>query len=194
MIAERKHSISDARIKEPSFETLYHTYAQRILALAYRMTFNRQTAEDLTQDIFIKIYQKLGEFRGDAHIFTWIYRIAINHILNFLKKQKRERWLRILDLPIREAWQHEAPIEFEIADDTPSPLHQLETKEVQYLVRQEILKLPPKYRAPFVLHRYEKLSHKEIADILNISVSAVETRIHRATKQLVAALEKKLKE
>ena len=194
MIPEAKHAQSGARSADFSFDSLYEAYAPRILALAYRMTFNRQTAEDLTQEIFIKIYRKLPEFRGEAHVYTWMYRIAVNHILNYLKKQKRERWIRLLELPLREAFKEGQPIGLQVADDTPSAQQQLETRELQHLVRQEILKLPPKYRVPFVLHRYEKMSHKEIGEILNISISAVETRIHRATKQLVNALRKKLEE
>ena len=182
-----------ARMETQTFESLYEQYAQRIFHLAYRMTFNQQVAEDLTQDIFIKIYHKLPAFRGESHVYTWIYRIAVNHILNYLKKEKRQRWYHLFEMRLGEALKTGDEVLLDIPDPAPSPAARLESQELLQLVRKEILTLPPKYRMPFILHRYEKMNHKEIANLLGLSISAVETRIHRATKQLVSNLEKKLK-
>ncbi len=181
-----------ARMPEANFENLYQQYAPRIFQLAYRMTFNPQVAEDLTQEIFLKIYQKQAQFRGESHIYTWIYRLAMNHILNYLKRQKRFRFLQLLELPIRTALKENPELTPPIPDPSPTPLQQLEQGELIQLVRQAIQQLPPKLRAPFVLHRYEKFSHKEIAEVLSISVSAVESRIHRATRHILRWLEKYL--
>ncbi len=190
---EHQNLNAAARMPEDSFEQLYQHYAPRVWQLAYRMTFNPQVAEDLTQEIFLKLFQKYDQFRGDAHVYTWIYRLAVNHILNYLKREKRFRLLQLLDMPITSVLKEDSRPVLQIADPSPTPLQHVEQQELTALVRNAIRQLPPKLRAPFVLHRYEKFSHKEIAEMLNISVSAVETRIHRATKQINRQLEKHIK-
>ena len=87
----------------PAFEEIYEAYAERVLNLAYRLTGNEEVARDLTQDIFIRVYEKLGTFEGKSHVYTWIYRIAVNHIFNHLKRERRYRWLSLLDRDVSDA-------------------------------------------------------------------------------------------
>ncbi len=178
-----------------TFEEIYHTYGKKILNLAYRFTGSEETARDLTQDIFLKVYQHMDSFRGDSQVYTWLYRVAMNHILNHLKREKRMRWLNLLDKPLSEA------LKADQIDDRlwgkigePRPDQTLEKREQAQLIWNTIQKLPAKHRTPFILHRYEGLSYQDIAEILDISLSAVETRIHRAKKELIERLKPWLEE
>lgn len=180
---------SDDMQSPMAFEEIYQEYGGKILNLAYRMTGREDIARDLTQDVFIKVFEKRQDFRGDSQIYTWIYRVATNHILNYLKKENRRKWFSLLDKSIEDVltekqvdaayWNNARPA---------TPDRKLEKKEQENIVRQQIEKLPVKYRVPFLLHRYEGISYQEIATILDLSLSAVEARIHRAKKMLVEKL------
>ena len=171
-----------------TFEQIYHQYSARILNLIYRMTGSEEVARDLTQEVFVKVYENIGKFRGDAQIFTWLYRIATNHTLNYLKRKKRYKWLNLLDKPISEVLQENKIDNQFWAVGSPRPDRQMEKKQREQIIWKLIQQLSPKYRVPYVLNRYENLSYQEIADTLNLSLSAVETRIHRAKKELVKKL------
>ncbi len=175
---------------QSSFDEICNAYSERILNLAFRMTGDVEAARDLTQDIFLKVYEKLDTFEERSQIYTWIYRIAVNHVLNYLKKERRYKWMRILDKPVLEAFR-EGSIESDFQEMLRSPGadQQMERDELGAVVRKMIHSLADKYRLPLILFRYEELSYKEIADVMNLSLSAVETRIHRANKQLIAKLE-----
>ena len=174
----------------PEFEEIYETYASRVLNLAYRLTGDEEAARDLTQDIFIKVYEHLDSFEQRSDIFTWIYRIAANHVTNHLKKEKRRRLLGLLDRRIPDVL---AETGGEPAFDAPSPepsaQKKLEESERARVVWDAVRALPAEYRVPLVLYHYDGMSYKEIAETLGLSLSAVETRIHRAKKKLVPKLE-----
>ena len=171
-----------------AFEQIYYQYSARILNLIYRMTGSEEVARDLTQEVFVKVYENIGKFRGESQIFTWLYRIATNHTLNYLKREKRYKWLNLLDKPISEVLQENKIDNQFWAVGLPRPDRQMEKKQREQIVWKLIQQLSPKYRVPYVLNRYENLSYQEIADTLNLSLSAVETRIHRAKKELVKKL------
>jgi RNA polymerase sigma-70 factor (ECF subfamily) len=174
----------------PAFEDLYSQYAERVLNLAYRITGNAETARDLTQEIFLKVYENLGTFENRSHVFTWIYRVAVNHITNHLRREKRQRWVRIMDWTVGDAFQRTDENAFpEPREAGPAADGRLEEEERARIVWSAVQSLPVKYRVPLVLFHYEGMSHKEISDMMGVSVSAVETRIHRAKKQLVKKLE-----
>lgn len=174
----------------PTFEEIYETYGDRVLNVAYRMTGDAETARDLTQEIFVKAYENLGSFERRSHIFTWLYRIAVNHIINHLKKERRRRWVSLLDTSVSDAIRDGAadPGSGLPAPDPPADAR-LEMEERARLVWSAVQSLPVKYRAPLVLLHYDGMSYKEIAETLEISLSAVETRIHRARKKLAKVLE-----
>ena len=172
-----------------SFEQLYQEYGERVLNLAFRFTRNEEAARDLTQDVFVKIFQKLDTFHSQSHIYTWIYRIAVNHFLNYIKKEKKWRWTSWLDKTAGEELSHEKSIDPDWQPgNIPTPDRALEKSEQEKIILGLINALPLKYRAPLILQRYEGMSYQEIAQTLSISVSAVETRIHRAKKMLVEKL------
>lgn len=175
---------------EMSFDDICNAYSGRILNLAFRMTGDEEASRDLTQDVFLKVYEKLDTFEERSNIYTWIYRIAVNHVLNYLKKERRYDWLRVMDKSLSDVI-HEDQIDPEFWGSTPSKAADkvMEDREREIIVRSKIHSLPAKYRIPLVLFRYEGLSYKEIAETLGLSLSAVETRIHRANKKLMTLLE-----
>jgi RNA polymerase sigma-70 factor (ECF subfamily) len=173
-----------------SFESIYQAYGERILNLAFRLSGNRETARDLTQEIFIKIYENLATFEGKSHIYTWIYRIAVNHIYSHLKRERRYKWLDLLDKSVSDSLRKDQlDPGFRMSSPSPSPQNGMQSSQRAEIVWNMIQSLPTKYRVPLVLHHYEELSYKEIAEAMGLSLSAVEARIHRAKKQLIKKLE-----
>ena len=141
------------------------------------------------QDVFIKVYEHMDSFENRSQIYTWIYRIAVNHALNHLKRERRNMWFDLMDETVGELLAKEKI-------DAPGlgsgevlrPDQLLEDREREQLTQQAVDSLPPNHRIPFVLFKDEHLSYDEIARVLNISHSAVETRIHRARKALIRKL------
>jgi RNA polymerase sigma-70 factor (ECF subfamily) len=174
----------------PTFDRIYETYADKILNLAYRMTGDEEAARDLTQDVFLKVYQKLDTFEHRSEMYTWIYRIAVNHVYNYLKRTRRSRWTSLLDKRVGEILA-ETDVEpgFPSAAPPATADRALEEAERADVVWRAIRTLPPKYQVPVVLYHYEGMSYKEIAEATGLSMSAVETRIHRGRKKLVKLLE-----
>ncbi len=177
-----------------NFDEIYRDYSRKVLNLAYRMTSSEETARDMTQEVFIKVYKNLSSFNGESNIYTWIYRIALNHIITYLKKEKRYKFFSIMDKNVSEIL-HEDMLEPAYANNisTSKPDKILEKSERDKIINSIIDSLPAKYRVPFVLFRYEDMSYKEIAEQMKLSVSAVEARIHRAKKKLMEKLEPWLK-
>ncbi len=186
----RKGEAERVEQSERNFEDIYRENAEKVLNLCYRMTGDEHVARDLSQDIWVKVYRNLSDFQGRAAVFTWIYRIAVNHILNYLKKEKRQRWRQILDLNLKEAFTADETLSrLTTREHSPDPAELLQKKEREQIVWQQILRLPEKQRVPLVLYRYDGLSYQEIARVLGISLSSVESRIHRAKKNLQKWLE-----
>ncbi|MCX6134327.1 MAG: sigma-70 family RNA polymerase sigma factor [Ignavibacteriales bacterium] len=173
----------------PSFEEIYLSYGERVLNLLHRFTSREQVARDLQQDVFIKVYEHIGSFENRSQIYTWIYRITVNHALNYLKRERRNVWFDLMDESVGELLTHE---KIETAgfgrSEVPRPDQILEDQERAALTQQAIDALHPNHKIPFVLFKDEHLSYDEIARVLNISHSAVETRIHRARKALIKKL------
>ena len=173
----------------PSFDQIYAQFGDRILNLLFRYVNNEQAARDILQDVFLKVYQNLDSFRRESDLGTWIHRIAVNDAMNFLRREKRTFWFNVLDEPVAELLQRqriEIPSWGTVQSATPHEA--LEEQEQSELIDRAIAALPVKCRIPFLLQRDEEMGNTEIATILNLSVSAVETRIHRAKKMLVAQL------
>jgi len=167
-----------------SFEEIYRTYADRILNLVFRMTGSEEVARDLTQDVFVKVYENLSTFERRSQVYTWLYRIAVNHVTNHMKKEQRRRWTRLLDENVTDILREGEP-----ESTGASAQRSMEEAERAAVVWRAVQSLPPKYRVPVVLYHYEGMSYREIAEAVGISVSAVETRIHRGRKKLMSQLE-----
>jgi RNA polymerase sigma-70 factor (ECF subfamily) len=191
MMQTREHNISDEELVEKfkagdfvAFELLVKRHYQFALNVCNRYLFCEEDAKDAAQEIFIKAYKAIDQFKPEAQFRTWFYRILINHCLNVLRTRKRKRWLATFASLGKSLSDNDTTI-FEAENN---PERQFEAKEKKIVIRNALLQLKERYRTPLILHRYEGLSYKDIADILNISLAAVESRIFRAKQQLADLL------
>ena len=149
------------------FEELFERYGKMVYNLTVRMC-GIQDAEDLTQDIFIKIHDKLESFRNEAKISTWIYRIAMNENLKYLQKRKLKSFFLFQSLG-------------EVADER---ITSQDANDLQLQFQTAIQSLPAGQQTAIQLFFYENLSQKEIAEITKSTIASVESRIHRAKQNL----------
>lgn len=167
-----------------AFDQLVQKYRERIFAVIYNLTGNREDASDLTQETFIKAFQAIGRFRGKASFYTWIYRIAVNGTMSFLKKRNRRRFFSFetIDEELSRGELFEV-----LASKTRTEKGAL-VRELQEKLNDSLQKLSPKHRAVVILHEIEGLDHTEIAEIMKTSVGTVRSRLHYAKQQLQAHL------
>lgn len=169
---------------EEAFRIIFNDNQKKVINACYRLVNDIDTAEDLTQEVFIKVYSSISQFRGESQLSTWIYRIAITKSLDHLRAQKRKKRMSILKyLSVDE--EHQIDIEAP-KDQQPDAL--IDNSERMKALNDAMNKLPENQRVAFSLSKYDELSSKEIAEVLSTSISAVESLIHRAKKNL----EKKL--
>jgi RNA polymerase sigma-70 factor (ECF subfamily) len=163
-----------------AFDQLVQKYREHLFSVIYNMTSNREDASDLTQDTFIKAFQAIGRFKGKSSFFTWIYRIAINTTMTFLKKRSRRRYISYENID-------EEVSNSEIFERLTAK-NRTETgalvQELQEKLNDSLQKLSPKHRTVVVLHEIEGLGHAEIAEITQTSVGTVRSRLHYAKQQL----------
>jgi len=173
----------------PSFEELYERYGTRVLNLIHRMTGNDEVARDLAQDVWLRVHGHLDRFEARADIFTWIYRIAVNLTLNYLKREKRRRWIDLLDRSVGDVLSEESE---DLVMPNPSKTERqdraVENEERAQALWEAVQSLDPKYRVPIVLFHYEDQSYQQIADTMGLSMVAVQARIFRGRKQLAKIL------
>lgn len=164
-----------------AFKQLFEQYQHLVFNICYRMSTNREDAEDITQDVFIKIYRSIEKFRGDAKLSSWIYRIAVNTCLKRERRKKLENWIS-LDFLFQDEGKFQPPSPDKTADQ------QLEISEKEHIVQNAINQLPARQKTALILHRYENLSYQDIAAVMEISLSAVESLLHRAKDNLAEKL------
>jgi RNA polymerase sigma-70 factor (ECF subfamily) len=182
--------VSRCKAGDPdAFEPLVLRHAGRIRRLVWGLLGEqREDAEDVVQEIFLKAYLALPRFREDARFSTWLYRIAVNHCLNRLRRRRIARFLPFGGTAGGgESGDDEAPA-FDPPDEAADPEAALDSRRRWQRVRRAIDALPPGQRAVLVLVRFEGLAYKEAADALGITVGAVESRLVRALRHLDAAL------
>jgi RNA polymerase sigma-70 factor (ECF subfamily) len=170
-----------------SFEEIVERYHGKVFALAYRYTGDYDAACDLTQDTFVRAFGAWGEFRGDAQVFTWLYRIALNLCHNHQKKHRRRSTteLQLVDAP-REDGEGEA---FPLPDSRPLPAQISESAEMRQKLQDALRDLPENYRTVVVLRDIEGLSYEEIARITDSSLEAIKSRLFRARNTIRRLLE-----
>ena len=159
-----------------AFETLYRRHAARIYTLACRMAGSAEDGEDLLQEIFLQAYRKLGSFKGDAALGTWIYRLALNHCLDYVRSRraKMSKLTETLD-----------------ADTSFEPLAPRETPIARLDLERAIERLPDGAREAFVLHDIEGFDHKEAAALLGIAEGTSKSQVFKARAKLRVLLGKK---
>lgn len=173
-------SVLDGNIND--FEQLVTAYEKNVYNLALRMVGDPDDAADITQETFIKAYRALGSFRGDSKFSSWIYRIASNMCLDFLRSRSRRA-----QVPL--SFENEdAEGEIELPDMSQNPEKVLMKKLSMEAVRRGMEKLPPKQRQILVLRELCGLSYAELAQTLSVEEGTVKSRIFRARKRLCAIL------
>ncbi len=172
-----------------AFEILFQKYKKRAYELAFHILGERAAAEDIAQEVFIKIYQKRLKPSTTAKFTTWLYRVTVNAALDVVRRRQIFFW-QSLDKPLEsEAGQKHFP---EVVDKQPSPGESSAEKEQSEILHREIRRLPERYRLPILLYQFENLSYAEIAQILGITPKAVERRLYHARERLRETLVKKL--
>lgn len=163
-----------------AFERLYRAHANRVFAVCVRMVGDRSHAEELTQDVFVRAWQKLEQFRGESAFTTWLHRLAVNVVLNARKSEGRQR--RRFGTGAGEDEEREP----EIALVKAPPV----TPGIAIDLEAAIDLLPPGARRVFVLHDVEGYKHEEIAEMLDITAGGSKAQLHRARMLLREALER----
>ena len=166
-----------------AFSLLVAAYEKNVFNVALQMTGNREDAQDMAQEAFLKAYSSLSSFRGDSKFSSWLYRIVSNVCLDFRRRQGR-RPSSSLTVEDDEGEN----IQLDIADESQSPEALLERKMTREAVRAGLQQLPDEQRQILLLREIQGLSYEEISDVLDLEVGTVKSRIFRARKRLCAFL------
>jgi RNA polymerase sigma-70 factor (ECF subfamily) len=176
---ETTPKVSDLELAERSaagdreaFEQLYHRHFRRVYALCLRMTTNPSTAEDLTQEVFIHLFNKIGSFRGDSAFTTWLHRMTVNHVLMYFRKSSTRS----------ELLTHEGETPVQIVRGTENANKMPVVDRIA--LEKAISELPPGYRSVFVLHDVEGYEHEEIGRMLGCSTGTSKSQLHKARLKL----------
>lgn len=172
-----------------AYDELIRRYQQRIYATVYHMTSNHEDANDLTQETFIKGYRALKGFKGDSSFYTWIYRIAVNKTINFLKTRKNKVQMSLNDVDYQA--EHDPDLVALVSEKTPR--RDLNLAELQEKLNAGMQKLSEHHRMVVTLHDIQGLSHEEIGKIMNCNVGTVRSRLFYARQQLQGFLSDYLK-
>jgi RNA polymerase sigma-70 factor (ECF subfamily) len=156
----------------PAFEELYQRHSRRVYSLCLRMTGNVSEAEDLTQEVFIQLFRKIGSFRGESAFTTWLHRLTVNQVLMHFRKRsvKLEQTTDEGDTPVQVVRGTENPNQMPVVD--------------RIALDKAIQQLPPGYRTVFILHDIEGHEHEEIARMLGCSVGTSKSQLHKARMKL----------
>jgi RNA polymerase sigma-70 factor (ECF subfamily) len=157
--------------QQASFQLLVERYQSRIFALVRHYTRNPVEVEDIVQDTFLKAYGRLATFQHQSSFYTWLYRIAVNTILDFMKRRGRSPVQAVEDPEIALSPSH---------DRIPAPDARMQQEEIARVTHAVLAELPEIFRTVLVLRELEGLAYQEIADTLGISIGTVESRLFRA--------------
>lgn len=161
----------DPATKEAAFNELVLKYQQRIYWHIRRLVISHDDTDDLVQEVFIKIWKNLGKFQGNSQLFTWIYRIATNECMTFLKRKSMRNTVSIDD--------EENPLLEKLREDP-----YINGNELQIRLQQGILTLPEKQRIVFNMRYFDELKYEEMSEVLETSVGALKASYHHAVKKL----------
>jgi RNA polymerase sigma-70 factor (ECF subfamily) len=175
-------AISAAQGDMQAFEQLYGRHNRRVYSLCFRMTQNTAEAEDLTQDVFIQLFRKIGSFRGESAFTTWLHRLTVNQVLMHFRKRsvKLERTTE----------EGETPVQIVRGTENPNAMPVIDRLALDNALSQ----LPPGYRTVFMLHDVEGHDHEEIGRILGIAVGTSKSQLHKARMKLRGILKSQRKE
>ncbi|GAB3835718.1 RNA polymerase sigma factor [Hymenobacter jeollabukensis] len=161
----------DPASRNLAFNQLVRKYQSKVYWHVRKMVVDHADADDLTQDVFIKVWNHLENFRQDASLYTWIYRIATNECLNFLSSKRRKFFLPLNDVGAELTQKLEAD-------------EQLAGDEVELKLQKAILRLPDKQRLVFNLRYYDEMPYEQMAEVTGTSVGALKASYHHAVKKI----------
>jgi RNA polymerase sigma factor (sigma-70 family) len=163
--------IRNPETRNYGFNMLVRTYQQRVYGHVRKMVIDHDDADDVTQEVFIKIHKYIEGFREDSQLFTWIYRIATNECLSFLQQKKRRFFLPIGDV--------EGELRGKL-DNSPD----FDGDEIQLKLQKALLRLPDKQRLVFNMKYYEDFTYEQMSEITKTSVGALKASYHHAVKKI----------
>ena len=166
---------ADERTRHEAFSLLLKKYQQKIYWHIRRLVIDHDDADDLTQDVFVKVWKYLANFRSDSQLYTWLYRIATNECLTFHNKKKQKN-----NIPLDE-------VSHDLADTLAEGTY-FNGDKIQMKLQQALLTLPEKQRLVFNMKYYDDLKYEEIAEITGTSVGALKASFHLAVKKIEAFL------
>jgi RNA polymerase sigma-70 factor (ECF subfamily) len=172
-----------------AYDELIKRYQERIYSTIYHMTSNHEDAGDLAQETFIKGFAALKSFKGDSSFYTWVYRIAVNKTINYIKARKNKSHLSLNDLDFNA--EHHPDMVSLISDKTPR--REAGLSELQEKLSAAMQKLSPVHRLVVTLHDVQGLAHEEIATIMDCNIGTVRSRLFYARQQMQAYLSDYLK-
>jgi RNA polymerase sigma-70 factor (ECF subfamily) len=175
-----------------SFRILVGLYQRMVVNTCFGIVHNQADAEDLAQEVFLEIFTSAGDFRGDAKLSTWIYRVALNRSLNLVRNRKRHGFFQSLEEAFTGGKNKNRETTVYTGDQPDGEISRQQRTDI---LHHALDRLPEKQRIAFTLNKYEEMSYKQIAEVMKISLSSVETLIHRAKmnlqKQLYTCYQKK---
>ena len=172
-----------------AYDELVRRYQERIYATVYHMTANHEDANDLAQEAFIRAFHALRSFKGGSSFYTWVYRIAVNKTINFLKQRKHKPQMSLDDLDFNA--EHDPDLVALISEKTPR--REVGLTELQEKLNAALQRLSEPHRMVVTLHDVQGLSHEEIAKIMDCNIGTVRSRLFYARQQLQAYLSDYLK-
>lgn len=163
------------------FDYLIQKYRKPIIHFMYRMVHNQAVAEELAQEVFLRVYRSRETYRAEARFSTWLYRIATNLGVNYARDTRHERTASTIYLDETESETNTSP---DVADSTPSVESNLLRRERLQAIRQHVLALPERQRMAVLMHKYEGMDYKQIGEVLRLSESATKSLLFRAYQTL----------
>jgi len=166
---------------EPAFDYLVQKYRRPMVSFMYRMAHNAAAAEDLAQEVFLRVYRSRGSYEASAKFTTWLYRIATNLAVNHARDTRHERPenMASLDEP-----DEETGTTMDVADTSPNVEEKLVKQERLKAIRQKVENLPERQRLAVLMHKYQQMDYKQIGEVLNLSESATKSLLFRAYETL----------
>ncbi|MBN2349387.1 MAG: RNA polymerase sigma factor [Bacteroidales bacterium] len=164
-----------------AFKILVNTYQKLVINTCNGLLLNYEDSQDVAQEVFIEAYKSIHNFRNESKISTWLYRIAINKSLNFIRSKKISKWVSRLESLATLKGSDLSSIAGNSSDE---PQSNIEDEQRKQILHRALEALPENQRIAFTLNKYEDLSYKEISEVMNISVSAIESLLFRAKKNL----------
>ena len=166
---------------EASFNYLVGKYHRAIIHFLFRMVQNQAIAEELAQEVFLRVYRSRESYRAEAKFTTWLYRIATNLTVNYLRDTKHERSASAVHMDTPD---EETGLAFEVPDSTPTVEEKLLREERMKAIRAHVMELPERQRMAVIMHKYQGLDYREIGEVLKLSESATKSLLFRAYQTL----------